>query len=158
MSREIQTTLAAFRTSEFDDLWAGKPNAWVRDLSAIRSSELGERLVLKVLGGSRPQGSENGYKVVQGDKYIEVRLATAGEMNGLPAIAWRNIRPAASFTHIAFIAVFPEDARMFLVPKSELPVDSLGVVKGSPGTYQLITRRVKELYPWMVRHEMGVAL
>jgi hypothetical protein len=154
----IQSSLEALKSSEFDVLWAGKPNAWVRELSSSRLSVLAERLVLRLIGGERPEGSENGFKVIHGEKYIEIKIATVGEMNGLPAIAWHTIRPDNPFTHLCFIAIYPDNARMFVVPKNEILQDALGVVKGSPGTFQLITRRVTQLYPWMVRNEVGAAL
>lgn len=95
-----------------------------------------------------------GYKVKSGRKNIEVKLSTLSVSGAGDIFMWQRISMSAAFTHICFIAIYPSDARMFLVPKDEVELSSLSLLKGRSDVYQLFASDVDNLFGWMVRNEV----
>jgi hypothetical protein len=138
-------------------MWTGKANAWIRELAPGSVGKVGEDLVLELVGGARSPNNKSGYDISCGEMLIEVKLSTVVVMSGYPILVWRQIRPDDPYTHICFIAVYPEDVRAFLVPKEEIPSDVMKHQHGRDARhdiFQIHTRNVNDLFPWMVEHEI----
>lgn len=157
MSQKAQEAFSKLAASRADPMWVGKLNAWIRQLAPAQIGDVGENLALSVLGGSRAPNNKIGYDIKSGEMLIEVKLSTVLVMSGHPILVWRQIRPTDPCTHIFFIAVYPEDVRLFLVPKSEIPADCLKHQHGRDGSldiFQIHSRKIHDLFPWMVRNEI----
>ncbi|MGE3595785.1 MAG: hypothetical protein AB7N70_09555 [Dehalococcoidia bacterium] len=158
MSRKAQDAFARLSVSQSDPMWLGQPNAWIRDLAPARIGIVGEELALSVIGGVKAPNNRSGYDIKHEEKLIEVKLSSIIKMNGYPILVWRQIRPNDPYTHLCFIAVYPDDVRIFLVPKTEIPTDCMKHQHGREGSleiFQIHTRKVHELFPWMVRNEIA---
>jgi hypothetical protein len=157
MSKIAQEAFSKLSASKADPMWVGKSNAWIRELAPAHIGVVGEDLALSVIGGSKAPNNKSGYDIKHDDMLIEVKLSSMIMMNGYPILVWRQIRPADPYTHICFIAVYPEDVRVFLVPKSEISKDCLKHQHGRGARldiFQIHARKIHELFPWMVRNEI----
>jgi hypothetical protein len=154
---DIQGVLDTLRVSDDDPLWANARNAWIRSLAPTQVGKIGEALALRVLGGKPTQNNTVGYDIDLNGKRIEVKLSTVVMNDGRPILIWRQLRPSDPYTHICFVAVYPDHTRMFLVPREVIPSD---VPKRQHGRaqsleiFQIHARKINELFPWMVAHEI----
>jgi hypothetical protein len=154
---DIQGRLDELHKVADEAMWAGARNAWLRALPPTTVGKIGEALALKVLGGSATQNNTIGYDIDLDGKHIEVKLSTVVMNDGYPILIWRQIRPTDPYTHICFIAVYPNNTRMFLVPKEAIPQETLKHQHGrgkSLDLYQIHARKIDALFPWMVAHEL----
>lgn len=92
-----------------------------------------------------------GYDIDIGEQRIEVKAGCVSIMNGRPILKWNNVRPSDPYTHILFIAFYPDDARMFLVPRDLIPPAALKAqFTGANGhIFQVHTRNVYDPPSWM---------
>ena len=157
MSDAIQNLLTSVKTVPKNSLWDGTPNEWVRNLGTVRSAKLAQDMVLLLVNGAPASTYASGYKVITGDSRIEIKLATLGHMGSATAFMWQGIDMSGDFTHLCFIAIYPSDARMFVVPRSDMDITSMSKLKGLDNKYQLTTKKINDLFPWMVRHEIAGA-
>lgn len=154
---DIQSVLNDLRIDDDDPLWKNTRNAWIRSLAPTHVGKVGEDLALRVLGGTRTQNNTVGYDIELDGKRVEVKLSTVVMNDGRPILIWRQIRPSDPYTHICFVAVYPNKTRMFLVPREVIPSDVLKRQHGrgqSLDIFQIHTRRIDDLFPWMVAHEL----
>ena len=136
-----------------DDLWHRKPNSWTRELSARERNEVAIEIATRALGAKRTRpGTE--YAVLRDGQRIAVKVASIGTSNGKPLIVWQSIQMGDIFTHICFIALYPDDVRLFLVPRADIDVENLSLKRGSESSYQLATRNIHNLFGWMTKHEV----
>ena len=155
LTSPLQEELAKLHTTTAtnDSMWHQKPNSWTRDLSARERHEVAIRLASRVLGSKRTaQGSE--YALSRENERITVKLASVGASGGKPFISWQSIQLADNFTHVCFIALYPEDVRIFLVPRAGIEIENLSLKRGSESNYQLATKNIHGLFAWMVKHEL----
>jgi hypothetical protein len=110
--------------------------------------------VCYLLDGKPASTYASGYKVLAGEHRIEIKMATLGLMGNYPAFMWQHIDMSGDFTDLCIFAVYPNDARIFIVPRDEIDIASMSKLKGTDQKYQLTTKRTDELFPWMVRHEI----
>ena len=141
-----------------DPMWMGMPNEWIRLLPPASIGIVGEDLAYAMLGGIRAKNNSVGYDLNSDGKLIEVKLSTVVLMNSgkSKTLCWRQIRPIDPYTHIFFIAVYPDDIRTFLVPRDEIPDESLVYQHGrgkSIEIFQISTTNLADLFHWMVKHE-----
>lgn len=139
-------------------MWTGKQNAWIRLLSPRSVGAVGESLAQAILGGTVSPNNRLGYDLEVDGKLVEVKLATMTVSDGYPAFFWHQIRPKDPYTHICFVAVYPDRVRMFLVPRTEIPADCLKHSHGRDSSidiFSIVTRRVDDLFPWMTRNEIS---
>ena len=157
MSQKAQEAFSKLASSKVDPMWIGKPNAWIRELAPAHIGIVGEDLALSVIGGTKAPNNKSGYDINYGEMLIEVKLSTVIVANGYPILVWRQIRPTDSYTHICFVAVYPEDVRIFLVSKGDIPSECLKHQHGrgeSLEIFQIHARKIHDLFPWMVRNEI----
>ncbi|HWS22971.1 MAG TPA: hypothetical protein VN226_00880 [Anaerolineales bacterium] len=159
MSLLAQESFSKLSRTRIDPMWSGKPNEWIRSLPPARIGIIGEDLALSILGGIKAKNNSVGYDLNSEGRLIEVKLSTVVLMNSgkSPTLCWRQIRPSDPYTHIFFVAVYPSDARVFLVPRGEIPVENLVYQHGrgkSIEIFQISTVKLSELFPWMVRYEI----
>ena len=155
MTKPLQEELAKLHTTPAsnDAMWYRKANSWTRDLSAREHHEIAIQLASRVLGAKRtPQGSE--YALSRDGERIVVKLASVGTSAGRPFISWQSIQLADDFTHVCFVALYPDDVRIFLVPRADICLENLSLKRGSDSNYQLATRNTLGLFVWMTRHEV----
>lgn len=150
----LQDILDAFKHLPSDDLWRDAPNHWVRQLSPVSRATLAKNVVVSIFGGDSIQAVNAGYKVISEERRIEVKLSTISVSGGRQSLMWQRINMLAPFTHLCFLAIYPSTSRMFLVPKSEIDLSSLSLLKGQSGVYQLFASDVDGLFGWMLRHEV----
>ena len=154
---DIQVKLDELHKTADDPLWLNARNAWIRALAPTTVGRIGEELALKVLGGNQTKNNTVGYDIELEDQRIEVKLSTVINNDGRPIFIWRQIRPADPYTDICFVAVYPNKTRMFLVPRERIPIEVLKPGHGRNGSldiFQIHTRRIDDLFPWMVDHEL----
>jgi hypothetical protein len=158
MSTRAQNLLSTLFIENSDDLWAGKPNEWLRKLQRAGAGKVGEQLAQKVIGGKLLPNSKFGYDLEFEDKKIEVKMATLSITNDKKIFAWMAIRPSDPYTHICFIAVYPEDVRLFLVPREKIPIETFprsnSTSERKVDMFQLFTRKTNTLLPWMTPYEI----
>jgi hypothetical protein len=154
MSTGIQNLLSSIKRSSKESLWIGAKNEWVKELRGVRSAYVAQDIVLLLTNGKPAPINAGGYKVIVGEDRIEIKLATLGQMGNYPAFMWQGIDMSGDFTHLCLIAIYPDDARVFMVPRPEIDLTSMSR-KGQSNKYQLTTRRIDELFPWMVRNEIA---
>jgi hypothetical protein len=154
MSDRIQALLASAEYHAPDQLWDGKPNAWIRNLGTRASARTVQLLASLALEGHVVDDDQAGFKVVSGEKKIEIKHATLGLMSGYPTLMWQRVALPGEYTHLCLLAVYPEDARLFVVPKEEIVHSDFSPLRGSQNLFQLTTRRPDKLWPWLVRHEL----
>lgn len=153
----IQDVLDHLRQEASDSQWANSRNEWVKILPPGTKGKIGEKMALRLLDAKQTIDNGQGYDVYTNDMKIEVKLACSGTMGGFPAIMWRQIRPKDPYTHIFFIAVYPHGVRAFLVPRSSIPDNALLHQHGrgkSLDIYCITTRKVNELFDWMIKYEV----
>jgi len=155
---DAQALLECLRESAGDPDWAGSRNEWVKSLASGKKGKVGENLVSAVLGAAPAKNNKAGYDLALDGMRIEVKLACTGKKNGYPYIQWPQIRPEDPYTHIAFVAVYPDKTRVFLVPKEDIPEEAMLHMHGrdkSLGIFCITTRKLDELFDWMTKHEIG---
>ncbi len=139
-------------------LWHKKPNAWYVDLSNTTRGTIAKELARNILGGTLLQGNIEGYDIFVNDQKIQVKTSSLQLRNEYPVLSWKQIRPNDPYTHILFIAVYPSDVRMFLVPRNDIPFSDLHQSHGGKRTsakiYNIETRKTDELFSWMTKHEL----
>jgi hypothetical protein len=154
----IQSKFESLRKTITNDLWTGKPNEWIRNLSTADAGRIGEELAQGVLGGTLMPNTKSGYDLELGEMKIEVKTATLSIANEKKIFAWMAIRPTDPYTHICFIAIYPDDVRLFLVPREDMPIESFPLANSrgdrKMDIRQFLTRRTSTLVPWMARHEV----
>ncbi|MFH1218154.1 MAG: hypothetical protein V1706_16800 [Pseudomonadota bacterium] len=159
MENFIQRKFESLKEKLSDPMWADSENAWIKTLGPTKLGMIGKQLAVEILGGNKVKNSESGYDIESQKKCIQVKLATVSLANGYPLISWKQICPRDSFTHICFIGIYPNNVRMFLVPKKDIPTKALSNMhkrtKNSE-IFQIHCRQVDELFPWMVQHEIIV--
>lgn len=159
MSIIVQEAFGRLSFEKTDPMWLGKQNAWIRGLAPVHIGAVGEQLALSVLGGEQSPNNRSGFDIQRNEEKIEVKLSTVVLMSSgrSPTLCWRQIRPTDPYTHICFIAVYPEDVRMFLVPKEDIPRTALIKQHGRGEgfeIFQISTSQIDSLFPWMLRHEI----
>lgn len=153
----LQDIFEAFKHMPGEDIWHEAPNYWVRQLSPVSRAGLAKKIVLSIFGGEPIQDVDAGYKVVSEQRRIEIKLSTLSVSGGRQSFMWQRINMGAPFTHLCFFAVYPSTARLFLVPKNEISLSSLSLLKGQDDVYQLFASDVDDLFGWMARHEFFCA-
>jgi hypothetical protein len=154
MSEAVQKLLKSVKVTPRSSLWDGAENAWVRSLGTVQSAQMAQDLVCFLTDGKPASTYASGYKVLAGEHRIEIRMATLGLMGSSPAFMWQRIDMSGDFTDLCLIAVYPNDARLFIVPRADIDQTSMSKLKGHDQKYQLTTKRIDDLFPWMVRHEI----
>ena len=153
-----QQILDSLKRERPTDIWLNATNNWVRLLSSGGIGRLTEDLVAIILGGIKTQNSLVGYDIDVSDKKIEVKAATVSISNRYPLLSWKGIRPNDPYTHICFVAIYPEDTRIFLVPKDDIPTKSLSPMnvprKGMQVNYQIHIRKINNLPEWLINYEI----
>jgi len=81
---------------------------------------VGEELIAVVLGGSRVKTVKAGYDVRVGKKLIEVKTARESFSATNVKWTWSQIRLDKQQTHLALIAISPEDIRGILLTKRQV--------------------------------------
>ena len=146
----VQSQIHALSPTSQDSTWRGKPNEWLRQLAGPALSKVGVHLVQSICGGVENTSRAVAHKLEIARYKIDVKIATHTNVGPYPAFVWRNIRSLERITHIAFIAIFPSDARAFLVPIDEIPEIALKDSK-VPGEKQIVI--TGEFPPaWMQAH------
>jgi len=148
-----QSLLLGLQDTYSDPDWLNKPNSWVRNLNARHLSDVAAQLVHLIVGGSRVEDPSAGYKILSGDMAVEVRVSTLSRINGYPSLSWQNIK-LEYCSHIAFVALYPCDVRVFILPVVDIPHERLGPIRRSPGQYQVVTARAYDPPAWMVPYEV----
>jgi hypothetical protein len=154
---DIQGNLDELHKTADDPLWLNARNAWIRALPPTTVGRIGEELARKVLGGRQTKNNTVGYDIDVEGWRVEVKLSTVINNDGRPILIWRQIRPSDPYTHICFIAVYPNKTRMFLVPREKIPTEVLKRQHGRDGSldiFQIHARKIDALFPWMVDHEL----
>ena len=154
---EIQSEFDNLRQIRDDLLWSNARNSWIRALAPTDVGKIGEELAVKILGGSKTKNNTAGYDLDVNGMRVEVKLSTVINNDGHSILIWRQIRPSDPYTHICFIAVYPNKVRMFLVPKEKIPLEVLKHQHGRGkelDIFQIHTRKIDELFSWMVDHEL----
>jgi len=154
---DVQLGLDDLQITVDDPLWVSAKNAWIRALAPTHVGKIGESLALKILGGKRTLNNTIGYDIDVDGKRVEVKLSTVVNNDGRPILIWRQIRPSDPYTHLCLIAVYPNNGRMFLVPREVIPPDAMRRQHGrneSLDIFQIHSRRIESLFPWMVAHEL----
>lgn len=77
-------------------------------------------------------------------------------MNGGPILKWSSIRPTDPYSHILFIAFYPDNVRMFLVSREEMPASALIAQSTIVGghIFQVHTRYVNDPPAWLAKCEV----
>ncbi len=158
MTHRIQEAFTELhQVTKEKSLFAGKKNEWICKLNPTEMGMIGEKLVSDVLGGAITRERAIGYNVIVGEKLIEVKMSRISLSNGFPRLSWGQIRPKDKYTHICFVAVYPEDVRAFLVPRNEININNLSFSHGTESEFKMYTvqtRKINELFPWMAIHEI----
>ena len=149
----VQSHIASLQSELSDPDWLDKPNSWLRQLNAVHLSEMAVRLVHNLVGGKRNNSRLLRYKIAANGKYIDVKVATLSRINNAPALAW-HLHNSGIYTHLALVAIYPTDARVFLIPIDQIPDAALSPLKGSVGEYQFVTTQPHELPIWLLDHEI----
>ena len=136
--------------------WQSAPNRWIRLLPNKKVGIVGELLVVFVLGGERKTNNSLGYDVERGEEKIEVKTSTRSfSVNN--CFTWNQVRKADPCTHVCFIAVYPDNVRMFNVPKASIPESAMLKQHGKNGDG--VTSQIKVNHPtafpkWLTEHEV----
>lgn len=154
-----QRILDELRTS--DDLiethWANARNGWIRALPNKKVGRVGELLVQRLLGGTLRTNNSTGYDLKCGTMKIEVKTSTLS-FTGSNVWTWNQVRPNDPYSHLCFVAVYPDRVRVFNVPKSQIPKGVLWPqhgIGGDGGTTTQIKWGQQDTFPaWMQRHEV----
>ena len=154
MSNPVQQVLSQLKTHASDDLWLDSPNLWTRQLDARALNELAVNIVMRLQGAVQVDETGLGFQLRRGASRLLVRICTQSRSGNRPYFVWRRIRPDQGFTHIAFVAIQPNDCRLFVVPLGEVPASALRPVKGSPEERQIFTSNLDDL-PWLTSHELA---
>ncbi len=156
---KIQTILDGMKSVEASPFWEGSRNEWMRSLSTTTFGTITEQLAEKVLGGTRCPNNRTGFDLLVEEKKVEIKANRVSIMNGRPMISWKNIRPSDPYTHILFIAIYPNDVRMFLVPRGDIPPESLkhssGKKEEERGLFQIYSRKISDLPQWLTVNELS---
>ena len=107
--------------------WDDSPNEWVRSIATRNLSQLGVEVVHAILGGQIHTEIDLGYKISRGHDRIVVRTATLYRIRSHASFSWKNISKSKAFSHLALLAIYHADARLFLIPHESietLPVSS----------------------------------
>lgn len=153
-----QNILDTLKEGVDDPLWNNAKNAWLRSLGSGKVGNIGEKIALQLIGGEKAPNNKSGYDIKKDENLIEVKLSSVTLMNGYPILSWKQIRPSDPYTHILFIAIYPNNTRVFLVPRGKIPADVYKYQHGREKTieiFQIHTRRIDDLFPWMVNHEIN---
>ena len=148
----VQSILSGLKIEDSDSVWRGKPNEWLRRLSPPALNDIAIRLVHSIYGGSRSKARLLTHKIFTKDMKIDVRIATQTAISGKAAFGWRSIRNLDEITHLAFVAIYPSNARLFLVPVREIP-DSFLKSTNVDGVYQIVLSDAANLPDWLTRNE-----
>ena len=159
MSIPLQQLLSSLKPlHSTKTIWDGAQNQWLRFLSAGELGRVTENLAEAIVAGSKTKNNLVGYDIDCGDKKIEVKAATVSTMNGRPILSWKNIRPSDPYTHIFFVGIYPNDVRVFLVPRDHIPSIALKPMS-TQGTashlFQVYSRKVDNLPSWLVSFEIA---
>lgn len=131
--------------------WTNKQNAWVRDLDSMEIGKLGEEIAVIYFGGKRTNSVHAGYDIDAVDKKIEVKTCSMRISNNYPLYNWQQIRIDDRYSHLALIAIQPEEVRCFLIPQSEVPFNKLKKQKNSD-TFDYPTRKLEN--KWFTSYEI----
>lgn len=154
--KSLQETLDSIKYTK-KTIWDDAPNGWVRTLGPGDLGRVTEHFAELVLGGKRNVNNKEGYDLICAEKKVEVKAASLCISGGRPIFYWKAIRPTDPYTHIFFIAIYPDNIRGFLVPRENIPESALSRMsaKGSTNNnYQIATRNTNMLLPWMLSHEV----
>lgn len=157
---KIQDVFDSLAEDAIDIYWANSRNLWIRQLAPSRIGKVGEALAQRVLGGVITANNTVGYDLDSYGKKIEVKLSSVVINDGAPILIWRQIRPSDPYTHLCLVAVYPDNVRLFLVPREDIPsaalVRSHGGAKGGIDLFQIHTRRINDLPDWLLKNEVLV--
>ncbi len=155
----LQTNLDALKNA--DDLiqahWADSKNGWIRMLPNKKVGYVGEKLVHGIIGGTHHTDNSTGYDVESGGMKIEVKTSTLSFTQS-NVWTWNQVRPNDPYTHLCFVAIYPDNVRAFNVPKADIPKEVLWPqhgIGGDGGTTTQIKWNQRDGFPdWMARHEI----
>jgi hypothetical protein len=139
-----------------EEHWGGSVNGWIRLLPNKKVGLVGEKLVHAIVGGVHHRVNDLGYDIEVGDMMIEVKTSTLSYSAG-NVWTWNQVRPNDPYTHLCFVAITPNDVRVFNVPRNEIPDVYLGQhgIGGDGGTTTQIKWNNRDTFPdWMIRHEI----
>ena len=158
-----QEALTKTYSDPVKSIWDGATNEWVRNLKPGNFGRMTEQLALSCIGGALSKNSTIGYDIDAGGKKIEVKASSMSISNGYPILSWKAIRPTDHYDYIFFIAIYPEDTRVFLVPRCDIPRKALspmntdrskGANRSKTLTYQIHVRKVHDVPHWMAKNEL----
>jgi hypothetical protein len=152
----VQSHIASLQSELNDPDWLDKPNSWLRQLNAVRLNEMAVCLVHKLVGGQRNNSRDIRYKISANGKYIDVKVATLGRINNVRSLGWR-LHLSGLYSHLALVAIYPTDARVFLIPIEQIPDTAFRLVKGRKDQYQFVTTQPYELPAWLLGYEIHEA-
>jgi len=156
MSERIASALDKLKaTSAIPDPWKGSRYGWFKELSGAEAGKLGERLVKAVLGGESV-GRSTGYDIrLASGRRVEVKLCRRSYSVG-NVWSWKQIRREDEYDDLCLVAIDPEDARLFLVPRDQIPESALSNQHGRDGDGALsqIAWPKAVLPEWILRHEV----
>jgi hypothetical protein len=101
-----------------EDTWAGATLSWIRDLTNPGKGKVGANLIAgcfsqrSVRHVNRPE-----YDLLIDLHRVEVKLSC---LNDTGLFKWMQIRLQDNFTHLALVAVYPEDIKAYLIPREDL--------------------------------------
>ena len=152
----LQEQIDDLRTTIRPSIWTDSPNEWLRLVAPVELARLTETFAEKVLNATRMPNNRAGYDLICGSRFIEVKAASVSIMNGRPILSWKNIRPSDPYTHVLFIAIYPDNIRAFLVRKELIPREEMKPMSTSDTghVFQLYTRNVNTPPNWLTRFEI----
>jgi hypothetical protein len=132
--------------------WVSAKNGWVRALPNKKVGRVGELLAQRLLGGTLHTDNSTGYDLECGSMKIEVKTSTLS-FTGSNVWTWNQVRPNDPYSHLCFVAIYPDKVRVFNVPKSDIPQAVLWPQHGIGGdggtTTQIKWGQRDSFPPWM---------
>lgn len=137
--------------------WATAPNGWIRALPNKKVGYVGERLIYRMLGGKHHTDNSTGFDIESGEMKVEVKTSTLSFTKS-NVWTWNQVRPNDPYTHLCFVAIYPDRVRAFNVPKDMIPREVLWRqhgIGGDGGTTTQIKWNQRDSFPdWMTPYEI----
>jgi hypothetical protein len=153
MSETVSAALTVLKTeSSKSDRWVNSKFEWTKALNNTEAGKVGERLAMSLLGGALMPRTVTYDLVTDAGHSVEVKLCRQ-RFGSNTQWSWKQIRRSAYFTHLCLIAIEPNRARMFVIPRSRIPETAYSNMHGTQGTQAVCQIAVTTFPSWMTRYE-----
>lgn len=100
--------------------WKGQPNERVFMLGNKALGDLGENFVAAYFSGTKENDNRGGFDVKAGQMLIEVKTARKSFSDTNVEYSWNQIRLDKNHTHLALLAISPDDSWLYLLDKDSI--------------------------------------